>query len=237
MSESETPVYLAMEFEIDTRFSMICVWRIVINVFFVLTNGVLIYVAVSDNDASYLLLIAYMFGDILFCVACAVLLVGVARSGGAARMYTTLPDAHKLPTLRHYALCSHSRELPMWYIATSVQLVVGGIVWLVASLIAITTNDGDYLIVALLVISKLVEWIIRYVQLQSFYATAVLGSVRKILSTEAKRNRYAKSRADAKRQLLTIVNAPAQPRSSVKREKKKRNSATEPDPSQKVSVD
>jgi hypothetical protein len=237
MSESETPTYLAMEFEIDTRFSMICVWRVVVNVFFVFLNIALIVAAVAESDSAYLLLIACMFGDIGCCVVCSTLLVAAARTGGAARMYTTLPNPHKLPTLRHYALCSHSGPLPVWYTVTFAQVLVGGIVLLIASLIAVTTTGADYPIVAVFVGAKLGEWLIRYLQMQSFYAVAVLGSVRKILSTEVKRNRYAASRADAIRQRLLFVNAPGDGKPSAKKEKKKRIAATEPDPSRKVSVD
>jgi hypothetical protein len=163
-------------------------------------------VAVSDANPAFFVFVLYMIGDMLVCALCCVLLVRVAQHGGVARMFTTLPNADKMPILQHYAYASHSPELPIWYAVTFLQCAVGAICWLLASLIAVTTSDGDFLVVALLVAVKLIELLVRYQQFCSFYTVVVLGSVCTILSSESRRKRYAASRALGVRSRLSLVN-------------------------------
>jgi hypothetical protein len=225
MIDPEPPEYVTMEFQMDTQFSMACVGRIFGNVCFILLNALLVFFAIDDANPALFLFVLYMLGDILVCILCCILLVRVSQRGGVARMFTTLPSAHKLPILQHYAFASHSPALPMWYAVTALQCGFGAICWLVASLIAVSTNGGDYLIVALLVGAKLFELLVRYQQLRSFYASVVLGSVKSVLATDAKRKRYAESRAIAIRNRLLLVN-PEVVKERARRPKKEK----QPDP-------
>jgi hypothetical protein len=228
MTEHENPpLYLSNEFEIDTRFRMICVSRIFVNVLFIVIGGLLLYVSIEEQNPSFFVFAIYLIFDMLLCAVVCIFLVKIAKQGGAIRMYTTLPNAEKMPTLRHYALCCHSVALPMWYVYTFAQCVVGGVFWLISSLLLITAEECDYPVVLALVFYKLLELGIRYYQLVTFYSVAVIGSVKKVLNTDRKNIKYAESRAQAIRRRAERVNPDTLPSQKKKSKEKTRQVSTE----------